>query len=271
MRTRSPIKWYGGKSRFTQHLLPLIPDHHCYCEVFGGAASLLFAKEPSKVEVYNDLDSGVVAFFRIFHDHDALEVFKRKCFYTSYSRELYFEYQDTWQEQTDPIERAYRWFVMNRMAFNGRMYNGGWSCGPTRNWAKHMTRAIDNLDNFVGRLRNVQIDNRGWEQVIQAYDDSTTLFYLDPPYLLETRKDTNSYNHEMSRDDHENLIECIRDIKGMVLLSGYRNDVYDRLGWTRLDIEVHASSAVKKGDKGNPDNKRTECLWRNYEIQPTLF
>ena len=179
MKMRSPIRWFGGKGNFTQHLLPLIPEHHCYCEVFGGGASLLFAKPPSKVEVYNDIDGDVVAFFKIFHDPEALEVFRRKCFYTPYSRELFFEYQNTWQEQTDPIERIYRWFILNRMVFSGRLSDKtrGWSCASTGGNVHQMKHVINNLDVFADRLRDVQIDNREWGKVVQVYDDSTTLFY----------------------------------------------------------------------------------------------
>ena len=64
----SPIRWYGGKGNFVQHLLPCIPPHKCYAEVFGGGGSLLFAKERSPVEIYNDIDGDVVTFFRLFHD-----------------------------------------------------------------------------------------------------------------------------------------------------------------------------------------------------------
>ena len=163
---------------------------------------------------------------------------------------------------------------MNRMVFSGRVRDsraGGWSCSVKIGKAHQMKHIINNLDVFADRLRDVQIDNREWDKVIQVYDDSTTLFYLDPPYLPETRRDSKAYNHEMSREDHERFIEAVREIKGKVLLSGYRNEVYDSLGWTRLDIEAYAYCATRKGDKGNPDNKRTECLWLNYEIQPTLF
>ena len=66
MKMRSPIRWFGGKGNFTQHLLPLIPDHHCYCEVFGGGASLLFAKPPSqRLRSTMTLDGDVVAFFKL--------------------------------------------------------------------------------------------------------------------------------------------------------------------------------------------------------------
>ena len=187
---RSPIRWFGGKGHFTQHLLPLIPPHRCYCEVFGGGASLLFAKEPSKVEVYNDIDGDVVAFFKIFHDPEAMEVFKRKCFYTPYSRETYFEYRDSWREQTDPIERIYRWFIVTRMSFNADpIKKNGCSFGLNRvNRAMVMKNCVDNLDAHVDRLRGVLIENRSWEKIIDAYDSPNTFFYLDPPYLPETRK-----------------------------------------------------------------------------------
>ena len=133
MKMRSPIKWFGGKGRFTQHLLPLIPEHHCYCEVFGGGASLLFAKPPSKVEVYNDLDGDVVAFFRLFHDPEAMKEFKRKCHYTPYSREEYKHFQQTWRE-SQGVERIYRWFMITRMSFNADPPKTQWVFSGTKSY-----------------------------------------------------------------------------------------------------------------------------------------
>lgn len=57
---RSPIWWFGGKGNMVAKLLPLIPPHRTYVEPYGGGASLLFAKNPSPVEVYNDLNQAVV-------------------------------------------------------------------------------------------------------------------------------------------------------------------------------------------------------------------
>ena len=265
---RSPIRWFGGKGNFTQHLLPLIPDHKCYVEVFGGGASLLFAKPPSKVEVYNDIDGDVVAFFRLFHDPEAMKEFKRKCFYTPYSREWYLECRDTWREQKG-IERVYRWFIVVRMQFSGRMYEGGASLASTQNRAAETRDLVDNLDSYVNRLRNVQIDNRSWEHVIGLYDSPATFFYLDPPYIHQTRSDGRGYDHEMSDDDHDRLINVLASITGKVLLSGYFHPIYERLGWKihYIDTVAYASPILKSEDRP----ERTECLWYNYEIQPTLF
>lgn len=65
----SPIKWWGGKKYQLKHILPLIPQHTCYVEVFGGARHVFFAKPPSEVEIYNDLDGRLVNFFLCLKYH----------------------------------------------------------------------------------------------------------------------------------------------------------------------------------------------------------
>ena len=268
---RSPIRWFGGKGNFTQHLLPLIPEHKCYVEVFGGGASLLFAKEPSKIEIYNDLDGDVVAFFRLFHNDGAMEAFKRKCHYTPYSRELYKHFQQTWREQADPIERVYRWFMITRMSFNADpQTRSGFSAGPNHTRPHRTKTVIDELDIYVDRLRDVLIENSDWQAIIDIYDTPNTLFYCDPPYLPDTRL-AGGYNFEMSFTDHEIFVDRMRTVTGKVLLSNYPNDLYETLGWAKDEIEQFSWSSGRKDKRGLQSDRRTECLWYNYEIQPTLF
>ena len=100
-------------------LLSRIPEHDCYCEVFGGGGALLLAKPLSKLEVYNDLDSILIDFFRLLQNPEAFKVFHEKLKLTPFSRELYNDFRDTWQNQTDRIERIYRWFVAMRQSFQG--------------------------------------------------------------------------------------------------------------------------------------------------------
>ena len=61
----APICWKGGKSYLRHKIVKKLPGHTCYVEVFGGAGWVLFAKGPSKVEVYNDIDGELVNFFRV--------------------------------------------------------------------------------------------------------------------------------------------------------------------------------------------------------------
>ena len=146
-----------------------------------------------------------MAFFKMFHDPDVIEAFKRKCFYTPYSRKIYLEYRDTWQQQTDPLERIYRWFVTQRMAFGGYFGKVVPQFAAQRNKAEQFKEIVDLLDDYVNRLRYVQIEHDSWQRIIKRYDTPDTVFYLDPPYLPSTRAIKEHYPHEMSELDHHRV------------------------------------------------------------------
>lgn len=81
------LSYLGGKRLLTNKLIKLIPEHQCYVEVFAGAAWLLFKKEPSKVEVINNINVDLVNLFRVLQWH--LEEFLRYFKWLLVSREEY--------------------------------------------------------------------------------------------------------------------------------------------------------------------------------------
>ena len=272
---RSPIGWFGGKGNMVAKLLKLIPPHHTYVEVFGGGASLLFAKKPSPVEVYNDMDSGLVNFFRVLRDPAKFERFYRLVCLTPYSREEYYYCRDTWETCDDEVERAYRWYIVARMSFSGRL-GGGWSFSLTlsrRKMAASCSRwlsIIEMLPQIHQRMMMVQIEHRDFRDIIKIYDTKDTLFYMDPPYIPETRRG-GGYEHEMSIEDHKVLVNLLLRVKGKVLLSGYSHPIYQPLeqaGWERHDYET-ACYAVGKtratgllGEGACMENQmRIESVW----------
>lgn len=274
---KSPIQWFGGKGLMTKTLIPLLPDHTLYVEAFGGGGSLLFAKSYSPNEVYNDVDSTLADFFRLLQDAEAFEIFYQKCLLTPYSREIYDEFKHTWKQQHDKIERIYRWFVLARQSFSGRI-GEGWSFSLKKvKPAKVFTNAVDRLPAVVTRLREVQIENESWEVILERYDSPTTFFYLDPPYVNSTRLG-GGYAYEMLDAEHKDLIERIQRLKGKVMLSGYANPIYEMLPWQRYDIQsvCHAigktrNSALQGEGKIREKAKRVESLWLNYEPQQLLL
>jgi len=241
----------------TKKLLPLIPPHRIYVEVFGGGASLLFAKEPSPVEVYNDIDSGLVNFFRVLRDQEKFERFYRLASLTPYSREEYTFCCDTWQDCTDEIERAYRFFVLARMSFGGRL-GSSWGFAVTAS-TKGMAvtcsgwlSALDNLPQISRRLMAVQIEHSDWRFILYTYDTPDTFFYLDPPYPLSTRSG-GSYKHEMTIDEHASLVDNLLDLRGNAMLSCYWHKVYQPLldaGWNRIDFDTACFVAGKTRKTG---------------------
>ena len=259
-------------------LLPLIPQHKIYVEVFGGGASILFAKEPSPVEVYNDLNSDLVNFFRVLRDPQKFAEFHRLVSLTPYSREEYNFCRKTWESSEDDVERAYRWFVVARMSFGG-IFGNGWGYAVTAS-SRGMSKitsawlsAIDMLPEIHERMMRVQIDNDDFRIIIPRYDTPDTCFYMDPPYVPETRKSQDVYKYEMTLQDHQDLVAMLLDVKGAVILSGYRHDTHTPLelaGWTRHDFPTACSAAAKTRYTGIQGKgaalemvPRIESVWLN--------
>jgi DNA adenine methylase len=256
-----PFGWYGGKFSHLSWLLPLLPKAEHFCDVFGGSGVVLLNRDPSPIETYNDLDGSLCNFFRQLRDNrDALI---EKLLLTPYSRE---EFVHCLQSSDDPLEDARRFFVRARMVRTGLAQaasEGRWAsvaCGSRRGMAGVVSRylgGVEGLFEVATRLLSVQIENRPALKVIDMYDRTGTLFYVDPPYVHSTRGDKAVYSSEMSDDDHKALLTKCKAAQGKVAISGYRSELYDDMlsGWKRIDVEKtnHSTKDV-----------RTESLWVNY-------
>jgi DNA adenine methylase len=261
-------------------LLPYVPDHRIYVELFGGGASMLIAREPSPIEVYNDLNSGLVNFFRVLRDGKQFKQFKRLAALTPYAREEFDLCKSSWREVSDPIEQAHRWFVVARMSFGGNFHSWGYGVtGSARGMASQVSRwlgAIEMLPEVSARMLRVQIENKDAFDLIECYDDPDTFFYLDPPYVLSTRKG-GGYEHELSDASHRRLVDVLKSIKGKAMLSGYSNPIYaelERAGWQRRDWETICSLSGRTRLNGlmgegavKQKQKRIESIWFNYEVK----
>ena len=269
----------------TKKLIPLVPKHRIYVEVFGGVASLLLAKEPSLVEVYNDIDAGLVNLFRVIRDPDLFTEFHRRVQLIPYSRGEFNRYRELWwsgRGLDDPVENAVAFFVLARQNFRG-LFGDSWGMSvssSSRGMASTVSSwlsAIDLLPAVAERFLRVQIECLDWRRILPLYDTEETFFYLDPPYLAATRKG-GQYTHELTESDHEDLVDALLDLKGKALLSGYANPLYAKLeaaGWRRRDFATscHAvgrTRAIGIRGPGSATAKapRTETVWANYDLPP---
>lgn len=266
---RPALRYHGGKWKLANWIIQQFPPHVCYVEPFGGGASVLLRKPPSFIEVYNDLNGGVVNFFRVLRENP--DEFIRLIELTPYSRQEFAEAQEP---TDDPIEQARRFYVW---AWQGRgragvVEPGGWRfmSRPTRGRTPvHDWINNQHLWGLVQRLRMVQIENSDALTVISRYDSPDALYYVDPPYVQSTRGarwGCAAYAYEYSDDQHRELARLLHEVTGTVVLSGYPSALYDELyaDWRRID---------KPGQKDNaPQRDTTECLWISKEtVQPTLW
>ena len=266
-KKRLAFRWYGGKYSHLDWLQPLLPVQgvHHFCEPFGGSAAVLLNRPPAPIETYNDIDGDVVTFFRVLRDQreDLLYALRM----TPFSREEYETACGEPEENITDLERARRFFIRAGQVRTGLAQTatiGRWSnCKNTsrRGMSGAVSRwlgQIERLPEVAERLLRVQIENRPAVDVISLYDHPKTLFYLDPPYAHDSRKDTRSYGVEMTEADHRFLAEVLHEVEGMVALSGYRCDLMDELygDWRRIDAPIKTAHSCKTA--------RQECLWVNY-------
>lgn len=263
MKVGPPLTWLGGKSRFTSKILALFPEHHIYCEVFGGSGAVLMAKEPSRVEIFNDVDDALVNLFRVLRDPHLCDQLQKACESTLYARSEFKLAQDP---TDNPVERARRFLVRQRMSRSGLGERWSYSVEDSRrNMASVVRRwqaGIERLSGLHQRLGTVQIEQADWREIVDRYDSPETLFYLDPPYRQETRIG-GRYPHEMTRGDHDELVQRILRLKGKVVLSGYQHPSYQPLescGWIRRSYDVVAYSSDTR-------TRRVEQLW----LSPTVL
>jgi DNA adenine methylase len=257
-------------------LVPLFPEHRTYLEVFGGGGSMLFTKAPSPVEVYNDLDADLVNLFRVLRDPKLFPDFYNRAWLSPYSREEYDFCRQHLNDDPDPVERARRFFVLARFSFSGIPGNSfginitASSRGMVEK-ASSYRNVLCYLPLIAERLSMVEIECRDFRRVLSLYDTEQTFAYLDPPYVPSTRK-SGAYRCEMTLEDHQELVELLRNLKGKAMLSGYPNELYDSLGWRRFEWETNCFAAgrtrvsgLQGQGKAREKQKRVECVWVNYE------
>ena len=114
---KAPFQYFGGKTFLLNNLLPRIPPHKTYVEVFGGSGALLFAKPPSDVEIYNDVDAGVANVFTVLKDKELSDRFYKLIQGVLCSRQLFSEYREIWQDEEDDVTRAMMWYTVARQSF----------------------------------------------------------------------------------------------------------------------------------------------------------
>lgn len=117
------------------------------------------------------------------------------------------------------------------------------------------------LEKAIERLKNAQIENKDALELIESLNGKQTFIYIDPPYLLETRKKY-LYEYEMADDEHIKLLEMIKEKRCKIMISGYENELYETYlkGWRKTKKKTHAECSVS----------RTETLWMNYDFERQL-
>jgi DNA adenine methylase len=274
-----PLKWHGGKNYLAKWIWSLAPRHLNYVEPFAGGLAVLLSRDPDDErfwlpphkgvsEVVNDLNGQLTNFWRVLQGEASFAAFHRIVEVMPFSGvEFDAALSDRAYSHMGEVGEAVRFFIRCRMSLAGR---GKGFTGITKsrtrarmnNEVSAWLSCVDALPAVHQRLRRVLImPALPALEVIRRLDSPQSLFYLDPPYLHQTRATTADYSYEMSEGDHRALLGAIRNCKGTIMLSGYASELYDDAlrTWARHTFVVpnHASGSQRKQQK-------TEVLWCNF-------
>jgi len=258
---RSPLNYLGGKSRLAEKIVNMIPkDHKCYCEPFCGAAWVLFRKEPSKVEVINDMDGELVTFWRVIQNH--LQEFLRYMKFAIVSREIFELEQKKDPETLTDVQRAVRYYYLQRCGYGGRTTRRTFAPGSSKPVNLNLLTMEEDLMNTHWRIARVTIENADACTCVERYDRSDTFFYIDPPYW---KKD--GYAYLMKDKDFIRLRETLDKIKGRFILS--LNDVPEvrkiYKGFTFKKVALTYSAGNSNVTPGTRGRTRHEVLISNIK------
>jgi DNA adenine methylase len=243
-------------------------DEEVFIEGFGGSAAILLQRDRATLEVYNDLCEDVVIFFRMLRDRE--EELIEALWKTPYALK---EFKAAANEGgLDDLEIARRFYIRSYMSIAGptAQWQTGWRrqkvVGTASRSNGRLTAAatsfarVDRLYAVADRLRGVQIECLDIFDLLDRYDQRNVMWYLDPPYVAETRaswKQT-AYAHEMTLEDHEKLLDVVVKLRGSVMISGYHHELYANClaGWNMMETESRI----------NGTRKATEVVWMNYDL-----
>jgi DNA adenine methylase len=206
------VPWIGGKRKLAKHLIPLFPDHSCYCEPFAGAAALFFMKPPARSEVLNDLNGDIINLYRVVQHHP--DELYRQFRWTLSSRQHWQQLSATPVAVLTDVQRAARFIYLQKQAFGGKVTGQTFGVDVSRGPRFNAFNIEQSLSDAHFRLAGTTIEHLDWLKCMHKYDRPETLFYCDPPYWK-----TEGYGIEFPFSEYEKLAAFARSCKGRVIIS----------------------------------------------------
>ena len=256
------IPYYGGKYELSKTLVPLIPHHNRYVEVFAGGLSMFFRKSKVKWSVLNDIDNNIVNLYMcVIHKHDELV---ENLFWIPKSRKLFLDFREEIKENReieipDP-DRAAKYFYCIRNSFN-KLIHTPFSMNKDMN--KNWDEEFKYSKMFLG---GATIENLDFGTLFDKYyPKEDDFWYLDPPYIIATEKGS-YYMNNFTIEDHTRLRDRVNEIDkagGKFMVSyDYRPEVKELYKqYNTQTLNMRYTGATKNARK----TERKEYIIMNYE------
>lgn len=217
----SPLRYPGGKSKALKFIIPkiLTQDFYEYREPFVGGGSIFIEvkqEKPDKKYWINDLDHNLFCFWKSIQKDSFkfMAEIRRTKLKNENAKEIFQHYKNLIiksDDNLDPWDRGIAFYFLNRTAFSGNAFSGGYS---QESFEKRLTLSrINNLNQFSDFLQDVKITDYSYE-VLLLKNGKNVFLFLDPPYF--SAKESKLYGRDgklHKHFDHERFAADMRDCK----------------------------------------------------------
>jgi DNA adenine methylase len=256
---KSFLAYMGGKSLLAGKIIPKMPEHNCYVEVFAGAAWLLFKKDEasSDVEIINDINLDLITLYRVIKNH--LEEFIRYFKWILVSRDEFSRFRAENPDTLTDIQKAVRFYYLLKLGYAARIKGPTFSIATTSKPRLNLLRIEEELSEVHLRLSRVFIENLGYPEVLSRFDKPDTFFYIDPPYY----GCEDYYGKDIfSREDFKKLRDILAGVKGKFIMS--INDV-DHIKELFKGFHIETVETSYSAGGANHKKRVKELLIMNFE------
>ncbi len=259
----SPFRYAGGKFYARKLIMQHVPEHSIYLEPFAGGASIFFAKRKAASNWLNDADEELINCYLVIRDYPKELIERLKDEKASKERHTY--YKKEYKPVTE-LDRAVRWFYLNRTSYSGIMniqncfwgYGDKYSMRP-ENWPQNIMRTS-------AKLQEVKLTCCDFERVINDADDNSFLF-IDPPYFNADQD--KFYTHSFTGQDHLRLASVLQANKDRLqFLLTYDNteEIWNLYNWAKELHEKEWNYTLSRTDDQKNGTKRKGERYKGKEL-----
>ncbi|MEH1832917.1 MAG: DNA adenine methylase [Nostoc sp.] len=271
---KSPLRYPGGKSKAINQIVEYLPESFSeYREPFVGGGSVfiyLRQKFPDLKIWINDLNRELFLFWK-FAQSDIAQLVKEiryiKVKYTD-GKLLFVELNSVDVNKLSDLQRAVRFFVLNRITFSGTVESGGFSQEAfDKRFTDSSIERLEKLENILSK--NVKITNLDYSHLLKSEGKDVFLF-LDPPYFIATKsklygKDGNLHTYF----EHQRFAELLQQCHHRWLIT-YDNStqILENFQWANIsewELQYGMNNYKQSGAA-----KGKELFITNYEVQRNL-
>lgn len=189
----------GGKSKVAKKIVEQMPPHSTFVEPFAGAAHVFFKKPKAEKNVLNDLNRGLINFFKEIQG-------KKLCCKVKDSRNEFERIKN--KSSKSPCDVIY----LNRTSYGSR------NIFSDPGYANRKKKIDTEICVDGSKLEDVKLETKDFREVMRKHDSKDTFFYIDPPYVQANEKSC-LYGEDKCKVTPKDVADVTRKLKGKAIVS----------------------------------------------------